>query len=527
MFRHSGRGTGRTLYVWTSACAGIDKYVAQHYNGNSVEYYNLNFFYWRYPMNRTLWGRIVCLGVALLFFAIPSLLHGADQTWSIGYAERNLVPKDIGTKTYYMAGYSNNKPIKGVHDPIWVRCISLDAGAGQKIVLASLDVVGFPYSRVLSVRQRLEDWSKENNVTVQVFSTHSHASIDTMGMWGPLGKSGCDKTWMESLENSIIEAAMEALAHAVPGQLSFGQIMAPGMVVDKSPPQVPNEQISVFRFQPENENIKPVWLMHFSCHPEALEDVNTFLSSDFVHAARETIEKTENCHALYINGAVGSMQTVPELRDENGVKTVAYEAIYKFGRELGEIALKINNWQNVAPFLSLRTEAVTVPIYNPLFILFQTMKVIDARPVGGEYSCDPKLLEIAQKSPDNPHLPTTSVEVAYMKIGKDIGIVYVPGELAPELANGAYLPPERCNNPGLTPEKPLFEIMPDKIKLVFGLANDEIGYILPRNDYFISPTQPWIDRGVDRFGYRHYPETNSTGPDIANIVSEALERLVK
>ena len=478
-------------------------------------------------MSKTVLVRIASFFLPVCLLAVPAILHGAEQVWKVGYAERNLVPADIATKTYYMAGYGSNKPIKGVHDPIWVRCISLDAGAGQKIVLASLDVVGYPYSRVLDIRQRLADWSKENNASVQIFSTHTHASIDTIGMWGPLGKNGCDKTWMEFVENSIIEAAKEAVANAVPGQLTFGQIMAPGMVVDPSPPQVPNEQISMFRFQPTDKNVKTIWLMHFSSHPEALEDPNTFLSSDFVHATREIIEKTKHCHAIYINGAIGSMQTVPTLKDENGNKTIAYEAVYKFGEDLGKIALKIDNWQNIEPFISLRSEAVTVPVYNPLYVLMQTMKVLDSRPVGGEYECDPKMLEIARKPPENRNLPTTLVEVAYMKIGKDIGIVYVPGELAPELASGAYLPPDRCNNPELTPEKPLFEIMPDKIKLVFGLANDEVGYILPRNDYYISPKQPWIDRGEDRFGYRHYPETNSVGPEIANIVSETLERLVK
>jgi len=463
----------------------------------------------------------------MLFFAIPTLLFGAEQNWKVGYAERNLVPEDIATKTYYMSGYSSNKPIKGVHDPIWVRCISLDAGEGQKVVLAILDSTGYPYPRVLNLRTQLEDWSEENNASVQIFSTHSHASIDTIGIWGPFGQSGCDKTWMEFVDNSIMDAAKEAFANAVPGQLTFGQIMAPGMVVDKTPPQVPNEEISVFRFLPADKNIKPIWLMHFSCHPEALEDGNTWLSSDFVHATRETIEKTENCHALYINGAIGSMQTVPTLHDENGAKTVAYEAIYKFGKELGQIALKIDNWQNVESFLALRSATPTIPVHNEVHILAQTLKMVEPRPTGDEeYECDPKMLELTRKSPNNRFLPTTLIEVAYMKIGKDIGIAYVPGELAPELASGAYLPPDRCNNPELTPEKPLFEIMPDKIKLIFGLANDEIGYILPRNDYYISPTQPWIP-AVDKFGYRHYPETNGPGPEIANTVAETLEKLVE
>ncbi|MGL6226048.1 MAG: hypothetical protein ACRC10_05395 [Thermoguttaceae bacterium] len=461
-----------------------------------------------------------------ILLLVISPLQSAEPVWKVGYAQRNLVPEDIDSKTYYMAGYSSDKPVQGVHDPIWVRCISLDSGTGTKVILASLDVVGLPYTRVLSIRKKLEDWMQENNVSLQIFSTHTHASIDTIGIWGPTGQSGCDQTWMNFLEKAVVDAAQEALANAVPGQLTFGQIMASGMVIDKSPPQVPNEQISVFRFEPTEKNVKPIWLMHFSSHPESLEDKNRSLSSDFVHATREMIEQTKNCHAMYINGAIGSMQTVPELHDSNGVKTCSHEAVCEFGRDLGKIALKIEDWENVEPALLLKTQTTTIPVYNNVFILAQRLKLVDERIAGGEYECDPRMLVITRKPPRTRKLPTMLIEVGYLKVGKDIGIVFIPGELAPELASGAYLPPERCNNPELTPERPLFEIMPDKFKLVFGLANDEIGYILPRNDYYISPTQPWIP-DVDKFGYRHYPETNGTGPETANVIAETLEVLVK
>ncbi len=463
---------------------------------------------------------------SLLLFASPLLLRGAEKNWMIGYAQRDLTPADLTTKTYYMAGYGSNNPVKGIYDPVWVRCISLDPGTGEKIVLASLDVVGVPYSRVLAIREKLADWSKKNNARIEIFATHSHASIDTMGMWGPPGKSGCDETWLSFLEKSVVDAAQEALAAAKPGTLFFGQIMAPGMVVDPSPPQVPNEEISMFRFEPNDKNVKPIWLMHFSCHPEALESTNNHLSSDFVHATREIIEKTKNTHAMYINGAVGSMQTTPKFLNEKGERITSQELVDGHGKKLGEIALKIDNWKEVEPELLIRSKTATIPIYNNNFILAQKAGIFGAKIPGGEHECDPVLLAIARKSPEERHLPTMLIEVSYMRIGKDIGIAYVPGELAPELANGQYLPKDRCNNPELTTEKPLFSILPEKTKLIFGLANDEIGYILPVNDYYISPETPWVS-ATDKFGYRHYPETNGTGPETAGIIAKTLEELVK
>jgi hypothetical protein len=52
---------------------------------------------------------------------------------------------------------------------------------------------------------------------------------------------------------------------------------------------------------------------------------------------------------------------------------------------------------------------------------------------------------------------------------------------------------------------------------VIGLANDELGYILPKEDfhYPLNPFKPG----------RHYEETNSIGQEIGPMLVEAIQSL--
>ena len=62
--------------------------------------------------------------------------------------------------------------------------------------------------------------------------------------------------------------------------------------------------------------------------------------------------------------------------------------------------------------------------------------------------------------------------------------------------------------------------------LIFGLANDELGYVLPPNDFILNEDAPYMDKAIDVHGRRHYEETNSMGPKTAATIAAALEKTV-
>ena len=63
------------------------------------------------------------------------------------------------------------------------------------------------------------------------------------------------------------------------------------------------------------------------------------------------------------------------------------------------------------------------------------------------------------------------------------------------------------------------DLLPGRVKFVFGLANDEIGYILPKSEWDEQP--PYLYDSAKRV----YGEGNSLGPDTAPALHRAIRDL--
>ena len=102
----------------------------------------------------------------------------------------------------------------------------------------------------------------------------------------------------------------------------------------------------------------------------------------------------------------------------------------------------------------------------------------------------------------------------------DASIACIPGEIYPEIVNGGIETPPGADFPVEPIEvPPVREFMPRKHKFIFGLANDEIGYIIPRSEW--DQKAPYLynsEKGV-------YGEINSVGPAAAEIIHRELKAL--
>jgi hypothetical protein len=62
--------------------------------------------------------------------------------------------------------------------------------------------------------------------------------------------------------------------------------------------------------------------------------------------------------------------------------------------------------------------------------------------------------------------------------------------------------------------------MKSKYQFVFGLGNDELGYIIPKAEW--DDQAPWLQNKSERW----YGEINSAGPETAGAVTRALVDLI-
>lgn len=114
-------------------------------------------------------------------------------------------------------------------------------------------------------------------------------------------------------------------------------------------------------------------------------------------------------------------------------------------------------------------------------------------------------------------------EMSYFEIDT-LKMLLLPGELFPELAYGGYLTAElsaQGKGEEMNPV-PLTRLAKDDKLLLFGLANDEIGYIIPPNDFMLDEAMPYLEHAYDLHSRKHYEETNSLGPETADRIAEVF-----
>jgi hypothetical protein len=88
--------------------------------------------------------------------------------------------------------------------------------------------------------------------------------------------------------------------------------------------------------------------------------------------------------------------------------------------------------------------------------------------------------------------------------------------------NGGIESPEGADF-GIEPVEvpPIREFLPGKVKFIVGLANDEIGYIVPKSEW--DQKKPYLynaERPV-------YGEINSLGPETAPLLHQMLKELAQ
>ena len=108
-----------------------------------------------------------------------------------------------------------------------------------------------------------------------------------------------------------------------------------------------------------------------------------------------------------------------------------------------------------------------------------------------------------------------------------IKYLFLPCEIFPELVFGGFLSAEESatGNGGEVNPEILADIVEDKNIMVCGLANDELGYVVPPNDFILNKTAPYLENARDKHNRRHYEETNSMSPYIAQEIAENVKVL--
>lgn len=446
---------------------------------------------------------------------VDFLKEGSGDKYTVGYGKCVMLPDDIDNKKYYIAGYGENNPAKGVIDPQYAHAVWIDDNTGRGGVLfISLDIVGLLNKDVERIRNLLTDFTAKTGCrSINICSTHNHAGIDTMGIWGRLPFSGKNPAFMDILFSSTVKACQDAYDSRKDGELFLGTVQVPDMQEDIRTPIVYSKTLTRFRFVPsdgENE----IWLLNFASHSESLQGCNHLVSADFPCYLRERIKDKSGADVVYTVGAIGGMISM-DIPDEDKLRREhrLLESTRNIGYKLADYAISISNDTRLEAKVNFARKEFYIPADNTILTL----------------ACYIGLLE-ADKYADAslPKCLCLKSEISYFEIGGK-KLLLLPCEIFPELVYGGFLgADESATGKGAeaNPET-LTQIAEDDEILVLGLANDELGYVVPPNDFILHPTAPYLENGKDKHGRRHYEETNSMGPETAFVIAENVKAIME
>jgi hypothetical protein len=346
------------------------------------------------------------------------------------------------------------------HDDLWARTVVFERG-GRKLALVGADLFGMQGKDILPIRRRVAEAGVDDLV---VAMSHDHAAPDTIGVYGFYPEKH-----IAYIQGQIARSVLEAAAALQPvrelrtasRELPMDGARVAGYFRNARNPGVLDPTLSLI--QAYGLDGKPIaTIVNFACHVEGLEAGARELSADFPGYMCERIRADGGGQPVFLNGALGGM-----VSGDNRART--HEEARATGLGLAalvrELAASAQPPETFA--FSVERKALEIPVTNPrLRPLYEKMNVA-------------------------LHRGRLRTEMMYLRLG-EAQIVTLPGELLPEVSFE------------------ILERMTGFPRILVGLANDEIGYIIPAED----------------FRDDEYEETMSQGPAAAPLVKETALRLL-
>jgi hypothetical protein len=386
-----------------------------------------------------------------------------------GSASRIITPT-LSEQPIFLAGFQNDRRATAVHSELYARALALRLDE-QAFVLVVCDLIGLGRPDVEDIRATLSAHGVQAELVVAC--THTHSGPDTIGLWGPGPTvSGVDAVYMAALKQTIVAVAEEALTFCCPVKLRCATTTLPGYIANYRTPGLVDDELAALQFEkPDGEIVAT--LLNLACHPEVLDETSYLISADYAGAACQVVEAAVGGMALHVSGALGGMLS-PAIaqRDADGVAAM--------GRAYADAALAALAQAPLTDIsqMVVRRTVFDLPLANPIYTMAQEIGIVRRR-----------------DSSDS-----VSTTCCYVDLGS-AQLISIPGELLPRLG---------------------FELkaaLPGPGRVLIGLADDELGYILP-DDEFITPAD-YLDPGAQ------YEESMSPSPNTGSLVLAAATQLIE
>lgn len=440
----------------------------------------------------------------------PVMISG--NTFRAGFSKAEIMPDLSLDRTYWIAGHGSGHKMEGILSPVYIHAMWLDTGNEEGIIWISADIVGLTNIEVNKIRNMILSRPEMKNCKAVNFScTHSHSGVDTLGYWGKanlvsIPSDGKVPEYMEMLFNKAVEVSVEAYKNRKPGRLFTGRASIEGGLSTGRRLPEKHEFLTRLRFTPDDGSSE-IWIMNIGAHPNSLGGGNRMLSGEYPYFMREQIKEEKGAEVIFGIGAIGGMDA-KDFHLEDRVEEIKNQAKY-----YAEKSFEIEDEKELSPEIKFICQQFYLPVENNVLLLLAMRGTMSFK----AFPSNASSLGVAMKT-----------EITYMTIGNQ-KILLLPGENFVSTVYGGFMDKESSTT-GLSPEvnaEPLADIAGDHEMIAFGVTNDMAGYCVPKNDFVLHPTQPYLNSTRDRFDENHYHETNSMGPLTHKFIADTLKAVVK
>ncbi|MBK9170223.1 MAG: neutral/alkaline non-lysosomal ceramidase N-terminal domain-containing protein [Bryobacterales bacterium] len=289
------------------------------------------------------------------------------QGWKAGAASESITP----TEPVWMAGYAaRTKPSEGVRHPIYVKALAIEDPAGERAVLVTADLVGFPKEMTDWVAEEIRKQHGLARDRILFNASHNHSGPVTRKYLATRHTFQLDDARREAVtrytsfaEKQMVAVAGKALADLAPASITFGQGFA-GFAVNRrretmsrALPGPVDHDVPVLTVQRPDGKVRAI-VAGYACHATVLGDYE--INGDWPGYAQSALEREfPGAVALFVQGAGA---------DSNPLPRRSVELAQKYGEVLASAASQVANGKRTKPVEGrLRTafELIDLPFQTP------------------------------------------------------------------------------------------------------------------------------------------------------------------
>ena len=245
-----------------------------------------------------------------------------NATWRVGVASAVITP----AQPMWMAGYASRTNVsQGKAQDLFVKALALDDGAGGRLVIVTMDLIGVPRSLRKNLETRLLAAHQLRPENFLLNASHTHCGPEfrvgrTPADDGAFGPTQPSASYGAGLEEKVFHVIGAALTNAAPARIGYSHARC-GVAMNRRLPSGTNYQnspypdgpvdhsVPVLRVEGADGKLRAV-LFGYACHNTTLGFYQ--FCGDYAGFAQQYLEADHpGATALFLTGCGGDQNPYP------------------------------------------------------------------------------------------------------------------------------------------------------------------------------------------------------------------------